>query len=408
MDMQGTIVSLMIWPWNKDASVPPAEVVARSDVTPPHAVPHMPNELPGDVEILSAVAATLPDAFLVLDAAGTVILANGHACDALDTNPVGQHISATIRAPAILDAISQVISSGEAVSADYERRVPIERRFEAFIAPIRPHAIGVKPAGMPSILILLRDLTDQQQLERMRADFVANASHELRTPLSSLVGFIETLQGAARDDNAARERFLGMMQQQAERMRRLINDLLSLSRIEMNVHLKPDDIVDLSRVARHVVEILSEMAQSNDVHIELALDEQLTVRGDWDELVQVVHNLVENAIKYAGSGKRIEIEGSAQPGGNGASQAHVVLAIRDFGPGIESEHLPRLTERFYRVNVQQSRMRGGTGLGLAIVKHILNRHRGRLTIASEHGHGSTFAIRLPAHVDDLAEFEKNI
>jgi two-component system phosphate regulon sensor histidine kinase PhoR len=237
----------------------------------------------------------------------------------------------------------------------------------------------------------LRDLTRQQQLERMRVDFVAHASHELRTPLASLLGFIETLQGPARNDDRVREKFLGLMQAQGERMRRLINDLLSLSRIEMNAHDRPSTLVDLAIIAKQVCEMMAGIARENDVAIETSLPHEMPVQGDHDELVQVIQNLIENAVKYASSGRRIVVSGLLRQGVlNG-----VELSVQDFGPGIAPEHLPRLTERFYRVNVQESRSRGGTGLGLAIVKHILNRHRGRLTISSEISEGSTFTVKLP-------------
>jgi two-component system phosphate regulon sensor histidine kinase PhoR len=223
----------------------------------------------------------------------------------------------------------------------------------------------------------------------MRADFVAHASHELRTPLASLLGFIETLQGAARKDEVSRERFLALMQNQAERMKRLIDDLLSLSRIEMNAHQRPTGTTDLKQIAFHVRDTLSGLAKSADVEIKIDNKEPLPVQGDWDELVQVVQNLIENALKYAASGKVIEVSGRRLG-------EDYELAVRDFGPGIAEEHLPRLTERFYRINVQESRSRGGTGLGLAIVKHILNRHRGKMRIQSELGAGSNFTIRIPA------------
>jgi len=236
--------------------------------------------------------------------------------------------------------------------------------------------------------VMIRDLTREQQIERMRADFVANASHELRTPLAALLGFIETMQGAAKNDEAARQKFLGLMRSQAERMKRLIDDLLSLSRIELNEHVRPSGHVDLGLVARHVGDVLDGMAKEAGCEIRIAIGETLPVVGDWDELVQVMQNLVENALKYANSGKLVTIEGRCTDG-------QVELTVRDRGPGIAAEHIPRLTERFYRVNVQDSRSRGGTGLGLAIVKHILNRHRGRLAISSEPGSGSSFSVRLP-------------
>jgi two-component system phosphate regulon sensor histidine kinase PhoR len=233
------------------------------------------------------------------------------------------------------------------------------------------------------------DLTPLRRVDEMRADFVANASHELRTPLAALSGFIETLQGPARDDPAARERFLGIMQAQAYRMARLIDDLLSLSRIELNAHLRPDKEVELVSIIRQVVDGLQTLARDRDIEVRVSAPERLIVRGDRDELLRVFENLVENALKYAGSGKHVDISVAE------ASPREARVAVRDYGPGIAPEHLPRLTERFYRVDVVQSRSEGGTGLGLALVKHILNRHGGRLTIESVFGEGATFNALLP-------------
>jgi two-component system, OmpR family, phosphate regulon sensor histidine kinase PhoR len=242
------------------------------------------------------------------------------------------------------------------------------------------------------VLITVHDLTPLRRMEEMRADFVANASHELRTPLATLSGFIETLQGPARDDTPARERFLGIMKQQAFRMARLIDDLLSLSRIELNAHVRPETPVDLVTTVRQVTDAMQTLAQDRGVQIVFeAPAEPIVVTGDRDELVRVFENLVENALKYGAAGKRVEITVTRTTG----SVAEAVVSIRDFGPGISPEHLPRLTERFYRVDVAQSRSEGGTGLGLALVKHILARHQGRLTIDSTLGQGATFAVRLP-------------
>ena len=257
----------------------------------------------GSVELVARIGAALPDPCLVLDANGFVVSANRQALELFEFDPKGKHFSAAIRSPAIVEAVSQILRGGEPMRADYEQRVPIQRSFEAYISAIPGEA------GEPAALILLRDLTREQQIERMRADFVANASHELRTPLASLLGFVETLQGAAKNDENARGRFLDLMRTQAERMRRLIDDLLSLSRIEMNVHKRPSDTVDLVQVARHVRDILSGLAQENGMEIKIAIDAPLPVLGDWDELVQVVQNLVENAIKYASRGKHVDITG---------------------------------------------------------------------------------------------------
>ena len=321
----------------------------------------------------------MPDPALVVDAQGVVTIANEQATDLLETDPSGRHLSASLRVPAVLDAVTAAVGGEGGASVDYEIRVPMPRSFRAHVSCLGPSR---------GALIVLRDLTREQQIERMRADFVANASHELRTPLAALSGFLETIQGAARNDEKAREKFLGLMRSQAERMRRLIDDLLSLSRIEMNEHVRPSDEVDLARAAAHVRDVLSGMAAELGCELKLSSEGPLVVSGSRDELVQVIQNLAENALKYGSSGKLVEITVARRDG-------LAEVSVRDHGPGIAEQHIPRLTERFYRVNVQESRSRGGTGLGLAIVKHIVNRHRGRLNISSELGQGSTFTVRLP-------------
>jgi two-component system phosphate regulon sensor histidine kinase PhoR len=321
----------------------------------------------------------LSEPALIVDGQGMVRLANSAAAEVLEVDPAGLHLSASIRIPAVLEAVAAATAGEDRVSVDYELRGSILRVFRAQVS-----GLG---AGRGA-LVVLRDLTREQQIERMRADFVANASHELRTPLAALSGFLDTIMGAARHDEKAQVRFLGLMRSQADRMRRLIDDLLSLSRIEMNEHVRPAGEVDLTQVAAHVRDVLSGMAREQDCEVMISETGPLTVTGSRDELVQVVQNLVENALKYGSSGKRVEIR-------LGRTGDMAELSVRDFGPGIAEEHIPRLTERFYRVNVQDSRARGGTGLGLAIVKHIVNRHRGRLSIVSRSGHGSEFSIRIP-------------
>jgi two-component system phosphate regulon sensor histidine kinase PhoR len=235
----------------------------------------------------------------------------------------------------------------------------------------------------------------------MRADFIANASHELRTPLAALLGFVETLQGTAKDDAAARTKFLNIMQAQATRMARLIDDLLSLSRIELNAHLKPNTPLDLAPIVRQVIDGLQTLARDRGVEIRIVQPpEPLLVLGDRDELFRALENLVENALKYGSAGKRVDITISG--GKTRAGQPEVRVAVRDYGPGIAPEHLPRLTERFYRVDVTDSRAQGGTGLGLALVKHILNRHGGRVSIESVLGEGATFTAHLPLRTADSA------
>jgi two-component system phosphate regulon sensor histidine kinase PhoR len=275
---------------------------------------------------------------------------------------------------------------------EFFQRVPTDRWWEATIAPL------VLPGGAGPdrhlVLLALRDLTPLRRVEEMRADFVANASHELRTPLASLSGFIETLQGPARNDPSSRDRFLAIMKEQATRMARLIDDLLSLSRIEQKVHIHPDTTTDLVMIVHEVADGLSPLAQERDVEIRITdRARSLDVLGDRDELIRVFENLIENALKYGASGKRVDISLAREPATGEARDA--IVSVRDYGPGIAPEHLPRLTERFYRVDIGESRAQGGTGLGLALVKHILNRHRGRLMIESTPGSGANFSVRLP-------------
>jgi two-component system phosphate regulon sensor histidine kinase PhoR len=326
----------------------------------------------------------LPDPTLLLDAQGLVLEANQPARDLVATLAVGQPFALGLRAPGLLAAVEQTLADHNSRRAAYETWGNTPRQFEAHVA-----ALGGGEPGSPAILIQIRDLTREQQIERMRADFVANASHELRTPLAALAGFIETLQGAARDDAASRDRFLELMQAQAGRMRRLIDDLLSLSRIEIREHVRPATIVDIAQILRQSADLLAPAAAAAGCPLHLSADGPLNVAGDRDELVQVFHNLIENALKYGASEKGIAI--SARHNGS-----EIEVTVSDHGRGIAEAHLPRLTERFYRVSVQDSRQRGGTGLGLAIVKHILNRHGARLAVSSALGQGSTFRVIFPA------------
>jgi two-component system phosphate regulon sensor histidine kinase PhoR len=274
--------------------------------------------------------------------------------------------------------------------------VPLDRWFEAFVTPVK---LASGDGRSDILLMTFNDLTPLRRVEEMRADFIANASHELRTPLAALLGFIETLQGTAKDDPVARAKFLTIMQGQATRMARLIDDLLSLSRIELNEHLQPNTAVDLAPIVRQVADGLQTLARDRDVAIKVAAPpDALIVLGERDELIRALENLVENALKYGAAGKRIDI--TLVRSQTRAGVPEVRLAVRDYGPGIAPEHLPRLTERFYRVDVTDSRAQGGTGLGLALVKHVLTRHGGRLNIESTSGAGATFTMHLPLHTAD--------
>ncbi|WP_262273608.1 ATP-binding protein [Microvirga yunnanensis] len=340
--------------------------------------------------VAEAVLAQIPDPVILVDQRALVIEANRAAYDLLAGLKTGHPLSFALRSPDVLDGIQDVLDSGEPLKVEYSERIPTERTFEVHIGPLQG---DVQDAQVQAgVVLFFRDLTSARRLEAMRADFVANASHELRTPLASLLGFIETLQGPAREDVKARERFLDIMKGQAQRMKRLIDDLLSLSRIEMRAHLSPTQTVDLATIASQMVETLSPLAQERGVVIKAALpDRPALVLGDRDELLRIAENLIENAVKYGESGGRVEVEVVRIEG----PARQVAFSVQDHGPGIAPEHLPRLTERFYRVDVAQSRDKGGTGLGLAIVKHIVNRHRGQLAIASEPGQGARFTATFP-------------
>lgn len=340
--------------------------------------------------VIDAVIAGLPDPVIVLGPDSAVHAFNARAVDLAPALMRGQLLSFALRNPSVLEALRQVKDAKTGLRVEFFERVPADRWSEAVISPIE-----VKIAGRARqlLVIIFHDMTSLRQIEEMRADFVANASHELRTPLASLSGFIDTLLGSARADPEARERFLGIMKDQADRMARVIDDLLSLSRIELKAHLYPEHTVDLVSILRQVADALHVLAQDRGVTIELdTVPGPVMVLGDRDELIRVFENLIENALKYGASGKRVEIKLSREAGGNGEE---ALAAVRDYGPGIAPEHLPRLTERFYRVDVAESRAHGGTGLGLALVKHILQRHRARLLIESTPGAGATFTVRLP-------------
>ncbi|MEM0908658.1 MAG: ATP-binding protein [Pseudomonadota bacterium] len=340
-----------------------------------------------------------PDACVVLDRRGIVLWANAAAREQLGIFSVGNPFSFTLRVPELIRAVEKVGRSGLNERARWSEKVPTSRWYEAFIAPF--HLSAAAGANSDGIAIFVRDLTEQERLDRMREDFVANASHELRTPLAALTGFIETLQGHARDDPEARDQFLAIMHTQAERMKRLTDALLSLSRIEMRAHVQPSDLIDVTATVRQAVEMTRSLAREAGVALEVDVqDGQLPIRADSDEIIQLVDNLVENAIKYGGDGGRVVVCLCKQTAGTGET---AVISVQDFGKGIAPQHVPRLTERFYRVDVEASRARQGTGLGLAIVKHIVARHRGRLTVRSELGAGSTFTVKIPLdHTAELA------
>lgn len=342
------------------------------------------------------VIASLSSPSVLIDREGIVRFLNDAANTVFSDIRPGQPMSLHLRQRNLVAALARVAESNEAEQLEYIERVPVERWFNVAISPLGFSSLVVTSGEKdklisPFLLIQFHDLSEQKRTERMRVDFIANASHELRTPLASMSGFIETLLGPAKNDEGARIRFLNIMREQSERMSRLIDDLLSLSRIEMKAHLKPTDTVELSQLINHVADTLTPMAKDNNVSLSVRIeDSSVIVLGAEDELVQVLSNLIENAIKYGATGEKVEVELVSGQGSGGP-----VVTVRDFGPGIAAEHVPRLTERFYRADMETSKSKQGTGLGLAIVKHILNRHNALLDIKTQSGAGATFTVRFP-------------
>ena len=345
-----------------------------------------------------AVIAAVPDPLILLDERRRVIHANAQAASFLGAVEAPRDLAAILRNPAVLGAADAVLRGEAARVVDFTLSVPIERQLQARFARIDRHSLDQDAVAV----LTLHDITQLKRAEQMRADFIANASHELRTPLTTLTGFIETLRGPAREDADERERFLAIMHEQAARMIRLVEDLLSLSRIELNEHVMPQGRVALGPLLRHLADTLELRAGERGmcIRLDLALDLP-DVLGDRDELAQVFQNLLDNGIKYGRAASEITVAAATgvRPSYNGdtGESPFVSVVVRDRGEGIAREHLPRLTERFYRVDTARSREMGGTGLGLAIVKHILNRHRGLLDIESTPGTGSVFTVFLRPH-----------
>ncbi len=389
-----------IWRWWPA----PAPVVAATH--PPGPIEH-----PKTLAELTPFLEALPEAALLIDREGRIAVSNPEARRQLKFEAQGLRLSSILRHPEILDAAHAAAVDGASRAVEYENPAPVEEHFRVYVAPI---AWGEETAA----LLIFHDQTAQIMNERMRADFLANASHELKTPVTSLSLLIETVSGSARDDASARERFLSMMGAQVDRMKRLIDDLLSLSKIELNEHVPPSDRADLLAVLREAMDAVAPIARDRGVTISVNADAaaQIVV-GDRFQLVQVAQNLIDNAVKYSPDGGEVTVEigaaaereSAAELAGRRWSDAarialltpptttgrsYAYLRIADAGPGIPRRHLPRLSERFFRVERDQTAEKTGTGLGLAIVKHIVNRHRGGFVVESEPGRGSAFAIYL--------------
>lgn len=341
---------------------------------------------------------TLPDILIMVNDDKKVVRTNRAARAIFGQNLAGKYLKDVISSPYLLDALTSVIQDLKGREIEFRIEDPVIRDFLAII-----ERFPVPTAGGISTVITMNDITELKSVEQMRADFVANASHELRTPLASIKGFVETLLGPAKDDEPARLEFLKIMLEQADRMQQLIGDLLSLSKIEMNAHSVPTESVDLSALVKKETDNLKRNAAAKNVRLVLNVHDNLpSVKGEGNELGQVAHNLISNAIKYgyADSDVTITIKATTElpQDLNMRNLTRVVqFAVRDQGDGIPKQHLPRLMERFYRVDSARTRQIGGTGLGLAIVKGIVTRHRGAITIDSVVGEGSTFTVYLPIY-----------
>lgn len=359
----------------------------------------------GRLASTEAVLDILPDPLLILASDRSIVRANREALDLFGSDLTGQDVVGLIRAHELLEAFEAILH-GDSATHDFPvalslTKFPGNRDFQARLSALSTRSLGEAVASLT-----LHDITSIKNLDRMRADFVANASHELRTPLTSFLGFTETLQGSARDDSEARERFLSLMHEMGIRMTRLIDDLLSLSRIEMNEHIPPSEQVDIISVLHSVIDGLEVQARRRSMTITLKAPGILPLLpAQRSELVQVFQNLLDNSLKYAHAGSDIMVEVRLCPSGDvsffppdartALRTGAVAISVHDKSDGIAAKHLPRLTERFFRVDSARSKQLGGTGLGLAIAKHIVNRHRGCLIITSIPGTGSTFTVYLP-------------
>lgn len=366
---------------------------------PPYPEPHLkkdhsmnsaPNSKSSGNDLVIEMAKVMPLPLIVIASDERVVVANQKAEELFGAGTQGRHYITVLRQPMLLDAIENVLRLGEDATATY--RVSESARDLHFDVKIR----AARTLDVSYVVVAFEDKTELQEASQMRRDFVANVSHELRTPLTAVLGFIETLLGPAANDATARTRFLSIMDNEAKRMNRIVGDLLSLSRVEADRRVRPRDPVCVPSVVRSVVQSLQPLAQARSVSLRLeGADAEDLVQGDQDQLTQVFTNLVENAIKYGPDDGEVSIcitSHAIEPTMRGPA---LRVDIADQGEGIPAHHIPRLTERFYRVDTHRSREMGGTGLGLAIVKHILNRHRGRLRIESHAGNGSCFSVILP-------------
>lgn len=349
------------------------------------------------LEALDSFFETLPIPLLVVAADRRLVRINAAARGLVGRSGEGRDLANALRVPGLIEAVDAVRGGEKVPTVEFTLPGQTERVLRADFLSLDPPV-----AGTGRIAIVLHDLTNMRRVDQMRVDFVANVSHELKTPLSSLIGFIETLRGPASRDPDARERFLEIMEEQASRMARLIEDLMSLSRIELEENRPPRDVVHVLPIMQHVAEALQPQASARQMRFEIRAEEAIaggdgkgpSIVGEPDQITQVVQNLSDNAVKYGRPGTAVVL--ALTTGEDTELGPTVSVSVTDHGEGIPEDQIERLTERFYRVDTARSRRLGGTGLGLAIVKHIMNRHGGRLDIASAMGEGSTFSARFPA------------
>lgn len=343
--------------------------------------------------VIQDLVAAVPLPALLVDQSERILAANTEARTLFGSQITGRHFATILRQPQVIEAIEKSLRDKAGARSKYLGNDGAQdTSFDVTCRYV--HGVGTVKGG--AVLVSFIDVTPVEQASQMRRDFVANVSHELRTPLTAIMGFIETLRGPARDDAAARARFLEIMEQEASRMNRLVGDLLSLNRVETDERVRPRDQVDLTAQIASTLNSLRPLAE--EAGVELISDgpgHPVNVTGDTDQIRQVLTNLIENAIKYGSSGGEVRVSLSEVERDPAVRGPAVRLLVMDKGAGIDPIHLPRLTERFYRVDSHRSRQKGGTGLGLAIVKHIINRHRGRLRVESALGAGTTFTVILP-------------
>lgn len=341
-------------------------------------------------DLVASIIAGVPLPVLLVGRDERVSAMNAWAEALFGPKGTGRHYITVLRQPALLDCVEETLRLRQSRKVRFlNTEIGREATYDVIASPFGPD-------GSAGVIVAFADISEREQMGQIRRDFVANVSHELKTPLTALLGFIETLKGPARDDADARDRFLDIMEREAERMNRLVSDLLSLSRVEAEERIRPETRTDVASLLRSSVQLLRPIATDSGVEIVLeGADSPVHVLGDSDQLTQVFQNLIENGIKYGASGGCLRIVMTRSAREVAFRGPGVRIDVIDRGDGFDPVHIPRLTERFYRVDNHRSREMGGTGLGLAIVKHIINRHRGRFRIDSTPGEGSTFSVMLP-------------